>query len=667
MSIDALCINTLRTLAMDAVQKADSGHPGLPMGAAPMAYVLWQRHLKHDPSNPHWPDRDRFVLSAGHGSMLLYGLLHLMGYAVTLDDLKAFRQWQSNTPGHPEVGVTPGVEATTGPLGQGNANAVGMAIAERMLAARYNRPEFPLFDHFTYALMGDGCAMEGITSEAASLAGHLQLGKLIVFYDSNDVTLDGPAQVSMSEDVGARYSAYGWQVLSVANGDTDISAIDSAISEAKEESGRPTLIIVKTTIGFGSPKKAGTSAAHGSPLGVEEVAATKRALGWPESPPFYVPNEVRAHFLKAEKANRGRRLHWEELLSRYRRANPQLGAELDRVLAGKVPSAVHSLAPPITSAPIETRSAAGAAQNAFALEMPELVGGDADLGGSTKSVLKDLGSFGPGHWGGRNIHFGVREHAMAAIANGICYHGGLRPFVATFLVFSDYMRPAVRLAAMNHLPVTFIWTHDSIAIGEDGPTHQPIEHLMAMRAIPNLVIFRPADAAETIEAWRSALLRTDGPTGLVFTRQKVPFIDRTVCAAADGLHCGAYVLAEASASTPKAILIGTGSEVAVALEAREVLEKAHVPTRVVSMPSMELFAKQPESYRDAVLPPAVTCRVSVECGITWGWERWTGSAGASVGIDRFGASAPASTLLREYGITPQNVVDTVRRLLSPRD
>ncbi|MEW5739785.1 MAG: transketolase [Myxococcota bacterium] len=661
--LDLLCINTLRTLAIDVIQKADSGHPGLPLGAAPMAYVLWDRHLKHCPTDPSWADRDRFVLSAGHGSMLLYGLLHLTGYPLSKDEVLNFRQWGSKTPGHPEYHLTPGVEATTGPLGQGHANAVGMAIAERALAARFNKSGHELFNHFTYTLVGDGDVMEGVAQEAASLAGHLKLGKLIALYDANDVTLDGPASLSFSEDVGRRYEAYGWHVQTVKDGNTDLSALDAAISAAKAETGKPSLIIVKTTIGFGSPNKAGKSAAHGSPLGHDEIALTKKALGWTHEEKFFLPEDAVAHFRQAVRRGEAARDAWKAKVAAYAKEFPAEAKELDRCLKGELPADLSSVLPAFPAGQgVETRTASGQALNALAKKLPELIGGDADLGGSTKTVLKDAGSFNGQTGQGRNIHFGVREHAMAAIANGISYHGGLRPFTATFFCFVDYMRPAVRLAAMNHLPVIHVWTHDSIGLGEDGPTHQPVEHLMAVRTIPNLCTVRPADAAEAAEAWRFALERKSGPTGLVLTRQKVPVLDRTKLGAATGLHRGAYVLAEAGGGAAKAILIASGSEVALALGAREELEKSGVPTRVVSMPCMEVFRAQDAAYRESVLPTAVKARVSVEAGVTFGWAEWVGDAGASVGVDKFGASAPDKILYEQYGLTVPAIVAAAKRV-----
>ena len=657
-----LSINTLRTLAIDAVQKANSGHPGLPMGAAPMAYVLWARHLRHDHRDPAWPDRDRFVLSAGHGSMLIYSLLHLFGYEMSIDDLAAFRQWNSVTPGHPECFMTRGVEATTGPLGQGSANAVGMAIAERSLAHRFNRPGHRVIDHMTYALVSDGDLMEGVAAEAGSLAGHLGLGKLVYLYDANDVTLDGPASLSFSEDVCARYAAYGWQVLRVEDGDRDLDALDRALAEAKADTSRPALILVRTTIGFGSPKKAGTSAAHGAPLGPDEVAATKRALGWDPDRVLYVPDEVRAHLGAAAERAREARVAWDRTMAAYAEAHPELAAELGRCLRGELPEGWDQDLPRFKAGDkVATRTAAGKAQNAIAARVPELLGGDADLGSSTKTLIGGGGSFDGRSGEGRNIHFGVREHAMGAICNGLHYHGGVRPFAATFFCFSDYMRPAVRIAALNKQPVIYVWTHDSIGLGEDGPTHQPVEHLMALRAMPHLALVRPADAAEAVEAWRFAMTRTGGPTGLVLSRQNLPVLDRARTAPEAGLHRGAYVLRDASGGAPQVILIATGSEVPVALAAQEELEAGGVPARVVSMPCWEAFEDQEQAYRDEVLPPAVRARVSVEAGVTFGWHRWIGESGEAVGVDRFGASAPAEVLMDKYGITPEAVVAAARR------
>ena len=663
--IELLSINTIRTLAIDAVQKANSGHPGLPLGAAPMAYVLWQRHLRHNPKDPHWPNRDRFVLSAGHGSMLLYALLHLTGYDVTMEDIKSFRQWESRTPGHPEARMTAGVEATTGPLGQGTANAVGMAIAERMLAHRFNRPGHTVVDHRTYAIVSDGDLMEGISGEAASLAGHLKLGKLIYLYDCNHVSLDGPTSLSFStEDVAARYAAYGWQVLRVDKGDTDIEAIDTAIKAAEAETARPSMIVIETTIGYGSPHKQGTSKAHGSPLGVEEVALTKKALGWDPERSFYIPDTAAAHLRLAVERGQRAQAEWQQRFDAYAKAFPDLATEWQQGLRGELPKGWDADLPSWKPGDAEaTRTAGGKALNAIAARVPWLIGGDADLSGSTDTSLKDGGSFDGQTGAGRNLHFGVREHTMGAIANGIAYHGGLRPFVATFFVFSDYMRPAVRLAALNELPVIFVWTHDSIGLGEDGPTHQPIEHLMALRAMPLLHVVRPGDAAEAAEGWRWAMTHRDGPVAFVLTRQKLPVIDRTRFAPASGVARGAYVLADADGGAPQAIIIATGSEVSVAMGARELLAKGGIRTRVVSMPCWETFEAQSAEYRESVLPAAVKARVSVEAGVTFGWHRWIGDAGIAIGIDRYGSSAPGEINMEKFGFTADNVARAVRSLV----
>jgi transketolase len=648
-------INTLRTLSIDAVQQANSGHPGLPLGCAPMAYTLWQRHLKHDPSAPKWFDRDRFVLSAGHGSALLYSLLHLTGYDLALDELKQFRQWGSRTPGHPEWHDTPGVEATTGPLGQGAANAVGMAIAERYLAHTFNRPGHEIIDHTTYALVSDGDIMEGVACEAASLAGHLGLGKLIYLYDANQITLDGPLSLVMDEDVGARYAACGWHVLHVDRGDTDLDAIEAAIAAAKAEPARPSILIIRTTIGFGSPRKAGTSAAHGSPLGEAEVAATKQALGWDPEAKFLVPDDVRAHM--AEGGKRGAEDHavWDAKLAAYRTAYPDLAAQLDLAIRGELPAGWDHGLPELAigSAAVATRSASGKIMAALAARIPWLFGGDADLGGSTKTIVPggDYGRTGAG----RNLRFGIREHAMGAIGNGLLYHGGVRSFVATFFVFSDYMRPPVRLAALNKMPAIYVWTHDSVGLGEDGPTHQPVEHLMALRAMVNLCVFRPCDGNETVAGWRYALTKTHGPTALVLSRQDLPIVTHP---GAPGAERGGYVLADGG----DAIIIATGSEVAVALAARDELARSGISARVVSMPCWELFAAQPQSYREAVLPPGQHRRVSVEAGVTFGWREHIGDRGIAIGIDRYGASAPGEVVLEKLGITAAAVVDAVKRI-----
>jgi transketolase len=657
-------VDTIRTLAIDAVQKAESGHPGLPLGAAPMAYVLWQRHLKHNPRDPKWADRDRFVLSAGHGCMLLYCLLHLTGYDLTMEDLKSFRQWGSKTPGHPEWLLTPGVEATTGPLGQGTANAIGMAIAERALAARFNRPGHDIVNHRTFAIVSDGDLMEGISGEASSLAGHLKLGKLTFLYDDNQVTLDGPASLAFSEDVARRYEAYGWQVLKVADGNTDLPAIDEAVQRAKLEQSRPTIILVRTTLGYGSPNKAGTSEAHGSPLGKEEVALTKKALGWEWEEAFFVPPEALDNFRTAVRRGADLQSGWERRFAAYEKTYPELAAEWRRRGRGELPDAWDADLPVFQAGEKEaTRTAAGKVENAIAATLPELLGGDGDLGVSTNTPLKEGGNFDGQTGAGRNLHFGVREHAMAGIANGMAYHGGVRPFVATFFCFSDYMRPSVRLAALNELPVIFVWTHDSIGLGEDGPTHQAVEHLMSLRAMPGFTVIRPADAGEAREAWRAAILHRDGPVGLVLSRQKLPVIDRREYAAADGLSKGAYVLAEASGGAPRIVLIASGSEVALALKARVRLEEEGIPARVVSMPSWELFERQPPEYREGVLPPSVPARLAIEAGVSLGWKKYVGDRGGSVSLDRYGASAPGERVLEELGFNVDNVVRRARELL----
>ncbi len=664
--IAQLAINTIRTLAIDAVQKANSGHPGLPMGAAPMAYVLWQRHLRHNPRNPRWADRDRFVLSAGHGSMLLYCLLHLTGYDLSMDDLRAFRQWGSRTPGHPEALLTPGVEATTGPLGQGTANAVGMAMAERALAHRFNRPGHAIVDHRTYALVSDGDLMEGVSAEAGSLAGHLKLGKLVYLYDCNHISLDGPTSLAFStEDVAARYASYGWQVLKVANGDGDVNAIDRALSDARADMTRPSIIVVQTTIGYGAPKKQGTSEAHGSPLGAEEVAAAKRALGFDPERFFAVPPDAGAHLRSAVDRGAAWEDEWNQRFARYASAHPDLADEWRRVLAGELPGGWEAGLPVFGGTDAQaTRQASGKTLNAIAARMPEMLGGDADLSVSTSTALKDGGSFDGVTGAGRNIHYGVREHAMGAIANGMAYHGGVRTFVATFFCFSDYMRPAVRLAALNELPVVFVWTHDSIALGEDGPTHQPVEHLMSLRAMPGLAVFRPADPNETVEAWRFAIAARHRPVALVLSRQKLPVIEATL---ARNATRGAYVLADpAGDAAPAALLIGTGAEVHVALAAQRLLAGEGIPTRVVSMPCWEAFAEQEAAYRASVLPPTVRVRVSVEAGVTLGWERWVGDAGVAIGLDRYGASAPGEVNLAKLGFSAENVAARVRAAVGSR-
>ena len=660
-SLDELCVDTIRTLSIDMVQKANSGHPGLPLGAAPMAYVLWMRHLRHNPRDPKWPDRDRFVLSAGHGCALLYSLLHLTGYDLTLDDLRQFRQWGSRTPGHPEVHATPGVEASTGPLGQGTANAVGMAMAERYLAGRYNRPGHEIVNHRTFALVSDGDLMEGISSEASSLAGHLGLGKLTFLYDNNHVTLDGPTSWTFTEDVLKRYEAYGWQVLRVENGNTDLDAIDEAIRTAIGQEERPTFISVRTTIGYGSPHKAGTNKAHGSPLGTEEVAETKKALGWEWTEAFHEPKESLTEFRRSVEKGIHWQADWERRFEAYAADYPTEAAEWRMVREGRLPDGWDKDLPrwkPGES--LATRVASGKAINALAPKLPWLIGGDADLSESTKTTIEGGGDFDAKTGEGRNVHYGVREHAMGGIANGFAYHGGVRPFVATFFCFSDYMRPSVRLSAINELPVIFVWTHDSIGLGEDGPTHQPVEQLASLRAMPHMTVIRPGDANETSEAWRAAIEHR-GPVGIVLCRQNIPVLERT--GQKGDVSRGGYVLADATGGKPRVILMATGSELQLAVEGRKRLETEGIPTRVVSMPCWEFFDDQPKEYREAVLPAAVRARLSIEAGVTQGWRKYVGDGGGSIGVDRFGASAPGEIVMREYGFTVDHVVEFAHGLL----
>ncbi|MEA3376136.1 MAG: transketolase [Chloroflexota bacterium] len=653
--LDQLCINTLRTLAMDAVQKADSGHPGMPMGAADVAYVLWTRFLKHNPGDPGWANRDRFVLSAGHGSMLLYSLLHLTGYDLPLEELKRFRQLGSATPGHPEYGLTPGVETTTGPLGQGFGNGVGLVIAERFLAGSFNRPGFPIFDHYTYAIVSDGDLMEGVSHEAASLAGHLGLSKLIYLYDDNEISIEGSTEVAFTEKVPERFRAYGWHVQEV-NG-YDLQAIEEAIGAARGEAERPSLIICHTHIAYGAPTKQDDASSHGAPLGEEEVRRTKEELGWPPDAEFRIPDEALAVFRQAVEKGQEVQDEWEGLLDRYGEVYPEESALLRRLWSGELPDGWEGSLPVFSSdeGPLATRKASGAVLNRVADALPTLIGGSADLAPSNKTELAGYESFQRETPAGRNMHFGVREHAMGTILNGMALHGELIPYGGTFLVFTDYMRPPIRLAAMMELPVIYVWTHDSVWIGEDGPTHQPVEHLAGLRAIPNLEVIRPADANETAMAWRVALERRDGPTGIVLTRQSVPILDRDGSAGADNVERGAYVLRDAAGGSPDVILIATGSEVHLALKAQEALTEQGVPTRVVSMPCWKRFEAQPASYRDAVLPPRVTARLAIEAAVPLGWERYVGSQGAVMGIERFGASAPYRDLMEAFGFTADAV------------
>ncbi len=658
-------INTIRFLSADAVQEANSGHPGLPMGTAAMAYTLWTRHLRHNPANPQWANRDRFILSGGHGSMLLYSLLHLTGYDLGLDELKNFRQWNSRTPGHPEYGLTPGVEATTGPLGQGFANGVGMAMAEAHLAAVFNRPGHDIIDHYTYAIVTDGDLMEGVASEAASLAGHLQLGKLIYLYDDNNISIEGSTEIAFTEDRGARFEAYGWQVLYVADGQ-DVVAIDRAINEAKSDA-RPTLIIVRTIIGYGLPTRAGTAKAHGEPPGDAELNGAKKALGWPLEPRFLIPDEALSFFRQAVDDGAAREAEWQVCFDAYRAAHPEPAAELARRLAGELPAGWDKGLPefPADAKGTATRASSGKVLNALAAKLPELFGGSADLAPSTKTWIDNDPSFDLNH-AGHNVHFGVREHAMGAIVNGLAYHGGFIPYGATFLVFSDYMRPPIRLAALSHLGSISVFTHDSIGVGEDGPTHQPIEHLAALRAIPNLLVLRPADANETREAWKAAITHRTRPSALALTRQSLPTLDRAVMAPADGLHRGAYVLADLGQGRPEIILMASGSEVSLIVEAGQRLAEQDHSVRLVSFPSWELFDEQDEAYRAEVLPPDVTRRVAVEAGVAQGWHRWVGDAGRVLALDRFGASAPAEVVFEQLGLTAGHVFATAEAMLSGR-
>jgi len=666
-TIDDLSIATIRTLAIDAIEKAKSGHPGMPMGAAPMAYELWTRFMKHSPANPSWINRDRFVLSAGHGSMLLYSLLHLFGYEdVSMDEIKQFRQWGSKTPGHPEYGHTRGVDATTGPLGQGLAMAVGMAMAEAHLAKTYNRDGFNVIDHYTYVICGDGDLMEGISSEAASLAGHYKLGKLIVLYDSNDISLDGELSLSMSEKVLTRFEGYGWQTLRVEDGN-DLAAIRKAIEEARADKERPTLIEVKTIIGYGSPNKQGKgghAGPHGSPLGPEEAKLTKEFYGWPH-PEFHVPDEVRAHFAALREEGVKAEREWQNLFEAYRKAHPDLARQLEDAIAGRLPAGWDADLPwysPEDKA-LATRASSGAALNAIAKHVPQLIGGSADLESSTNTHMKGIGVFTSADYSGRNVYFGVREFGMAAAANGMALHGGLKPYVGTFFVFSDYLRPAVRLSALMKVPVIYVFTHDSIAVGEDGPTHEPIEQLPALRVIPGVTVIRPADGNETSAAWKFAVENTEGPVALVLTRQNLPHLPGTKDKAVEGVRRGAYVLSEAKNGQPQGILIATGSEVQLALKAQEQLAEQGIHVRVVSMPSWELFERQSAEYKESVLPKAVKARLAIEMAHPLGWERYVGGEGDVLGITTFGASAPGDRVMKEYGFTVENVVAKFKALL----
>jgi len=658
--LDQLCINTIRALTLDAVQKANSGHPGLPLGAAPMAYVLWTRFMRYNPRNPKWENRDRFLLSAGHGSMLLYSLLHLTGYDLSLDELKNFRQWGSKTPGHPEYGLAPGVEITTGPLGQGFANGVGMAMGAAHLAAKFNKKDFSLLDHYVYAIVSDGDLMEGVAAEAASLAGHLQLGKLIYLYDDNQVTIEGSTSLAFSEDVPKRFEAYGWHTQVVVDGN-NLDEIEAAIRVAQSVDQKPSLIAVKTIIGYGMPTQ-GTRKAHSDAPGEDAVRETKRHLGWPEDKQFYIPDEALAHFREAIDSGAQQESEWRALVEQYGERFPEDGERWNATMSGELPEGWEEHLPKFEDAkPVATRVSSGEVINALAPVLPMLIGGSADLGVSNNTDIKESHSFEAGAYDGRILHFGVREHAMGSTLTGISLNGGLIPYGGTFMTFSDYMRPAIRLAALSEVQVIYVFTHDSIGLGEDGPTHQPIEHLAALRAIPHLFVMRPGDPAEVSEAWRIAILRRHAPTALALTRQKVPVIDRKKYSKADGVRRGGYVLADAPA--PRLIMIGTGSELSLALEAHEKLLAENIPTRVVSLPCWELFEEQPQEYRDEVLLPSVTARLAVEAGVRQGWDRYVGPKGDVICLDRFGASAPGDVALKNLGFSVDNVLQHARNLL----
>jgi len=662
--IDQLAVNTIRTLAIDGIERANSGHPGMPMGAAPMAYQLWTKHLKHNPINPKWFNRDRFVLSAGHGSMLLYSLLHLSGYDLSIDDLKSFRQWMSKTPGHPEYGHTPGVDATTGPLGQGIAMAVGMAMAERHLAANYNKENYEIINHFTYSMCGDGDLMEGVSAEAASLAGHLKLGKLIVLYDSNNISLDGKLEQSFSENVHKRFEAYGWQVILVKDGN-DLAAIDEALTVAQATVNKPTLIEVKTVIGFGAPNKGGSSSAHGSPLGKAEVKLTKEAYGWSYEDDFHVPDVVNTHFEKAVK-ERGLDLEeeWNATVASYQKKYPQLAQQLEQAVDGKLPTDWDKQLPVYgEGTSIASRSSSGEVMNALSQSIPAFFGGSADLASSNKTMIKNGGDFLPGNYSGRNIWFGVREFAMGAALNGMALHGGLKVYGGTFFIFSDYLRPAIRLAALMRLPVTYVFTHDSIAVGEDGPTHEPVEQLASFRAMPNLNVIRPADGNESVVAWKVAVESTETPTILALSRQNLKTIAGSTETAEAGVRRGAYVISKGVADIPQALLLATGSEVQLAVRAQEQLALENISVAVISMPSWHLFEKQSIEYRKTILSPQVKVRLAIEMGSSLGWDRYVGDGGDILAIDGFGASGTEEVLLKEYGFTVENVVKKLKQLL----
>jgi transketolase len=659
-SLDQLCINTIRTLSMDAVQKAKSGHPGMPMGMAPVAYVLWTKHLKHNPAHMHWQNRDRFILSGGHGSILLYSLLYLTGYKVTLDDLKSFRQLGSKTPGHPEYGHTDGVEVTTGPLGQGFTNGIGMAIAQKYLAARYNKPGFDVVDYYIFATLGDGDLMEGITSEAASLAGHLKLGNLIYFYDDNHISIDGPTEITFTEDRAKRFEAYNWHVQKIDDGN-DLDAIDNGIEQAKKETGRPSIIMIRTHIGFGSPNKQDTAEVHGTALGEEEIKLTKKNYGWDPEKQFYVPDEALTLFRKAIEEGKKKEDAWQNIFAEYKKQNLDLALELENIRKGNFGEEWKKALPTFTDA-MATREASGKVLNAIAPFLPSMIGGSADLAPSNNTCVKSMGEFQPGNYGGRYLRYGVREHAMGGILNGLAVTDGIIPYGGTFFVFSDYMRGSIRLACIMGIRPIYVFTHDSIGVGEDGPTHEPVEQLAALRCIPNMVSLRPSDANETVAAWKFAIEHKTGPVALLLTRQKLPTIDRTKYPSADNLLKGAYVLVENS-SAPDLILIGTGSEVQLALGAYEQLVKEGVKARVVSMPSWELFERQSKEYRASVLPPTVKKRIAIEALVTMGWEKYVGDNGRIIGMHSFGTSAPVDVIFKHFGFTVENVVKNAKEIL----
>jgi len=657
-------INTIRFLAVDAVQKANSGHPGMPMGCAPIAYSLYTKFMNHNPANPKWLNRDRFVLSAGHGSMLLYSTLHLCGYKISMDDLKSFRQFGSITPGHPEYGLTDGIETTTGPLGQGFANAVGMAIAQEYIASLFNKDEIKIIDHFIYGICSDGDLMEGISHEAASLAGHLKLGKLIFFYDDNKITIDGSTSLAFSEDVGKRFEAYGWQVLNIPDVN-DLKQIDSAVIKAKEEKNKPTLIVTKTHIGYGSPNKQDTASAHGSPLGDEEIKLTKKNLNWPENKTFYIPDEVANHFKSVFDSGKKKEESWNELFKKYKSKYPADTEKLLQLMKNDFGTEWEKALPFFDNAneKIATRSASGKVINSVAKHLPTLIGGSADLEPSNNTSLKDYPKFSAENRAGRNFHFGIREHGMGGILNGMALYGGIIPYGGTFLVFSDYMRPSIRLASISHIRPIYVFTHDSIGLGEDGPTHQPVEHLAALRSIPGLIVIRPADANETVYAWKAAINYKKGPAALILTRQNLPVFDRTVFSSATNVVKGAYILKE-SDGEPELILMASGSEVYLALQAAKILQTEGTATRVVSFPSWELFEMQSADYKEAVLPSSVKARVSIEAGVKQGWEKYIGDYGESISVEKFGASAPYEIIFKEYGITSERIVSTARKILN---